>query len=188
MCATCAPTVTRGSRVSNDLITFNFAEGSEVRTVWRDGAAWFVAVDVCRILGIANSSQALRRLDDDEKGVWNAYTLPLISNDPKRDVAIVSESGLYALVLSSRKPAARKFRKWVTSEVLPALRTRGVYALPSSGLKFSLSSEGRALREQGRLNFLAKPLWERRKRLQYCGNRAFYRYEAYCRALETGEF
>jgi len=131
--------------VTNDLIIFDFAEGGEVRTIWRDGAAWFVALDVCRILDIANSRGALSRLDDDEKGVVSTDTL-----GGEQSAAIVSESGLYALVLSSRKPAARKFRKWVTSEVLPALRTRGVYALPARR-RFQLS-------EQGRANFMAKPM------------------------------
>jgi prophage antirepressor-like protein len=168
--------------MANDLIIFAFSEGGEVRTVWRDGASWFVAVDVCRILDLDNSRQALSRLDDDEKGVISNDTL----GGPQR-TAIVSESGLYALVLSSRKPAARKFRKWVTSEVLPALRRDGAYHTSARGLKFSLSPEGRALRAKGRANFLAKPMWEREDYVYRTGKR-FFTYEAWRRALDTGEF
>ena len=93
--------------MSNDLVCFDFDVGYSVNTVWRDGQAWFVAADVCRVLDIINSRDALSRLDDDEKGVVSTDTL----GGPQQ-AAIVSESGLYALVLSSRKPSARKFHIW----------------------------------------------------------------------------
>lgn len=79
------------------------------------GAPWFVAKDVCAALEIENSRNATARLDADEKGVRQMDTLK-----GKQKLTIVSESGLYALILRSDKPAAKKFRKWVTSEVLPA--------------------------------------------------------------------
>lgn len=94
----------------------------EVRTIMIDGEPWFVAKDVCEILSIKNSSDALSRLDDDEKGLASTDTL-----GGKQDLAIVSESGMYALVLRSRKPEAQPFRKWVTSEVLPSIRKTGGY-------------------------------------------------------------
>lgn len=100
---------------------FSFGEHS-VRVVVRDGEPWFVAADVCAVLGTKNHRESLRHLDDDEKGV--------ISNDTPGGVqqtSVVNESGLYALVLRSRKPEAKKFTKWVTSEVLPAIRKTGVY-------------------------------------------------------------
>lgn len=95
-----------------------------VRVVMRDDQPWFAAVDLCRILGIRNSRDALARLDDDEKGVVLTDTL-----GGRQELSAVTESGMFALVLGSRKPSARRFRKWLTAEVLPALRKQGYYAL-----------------------------------------------------------
>ena len=94
-----------------------------VRIIERDDQPWFVAKDVCDALTIANSRDALDKLDDDEKGV-------ALTDTPggRQNLSIISESGLYALILRSDKPAAKVFRKWVTSEVLPALRKDGFYA------------------------------------------------------------
>jgi len=107
----------------SDIQLFDF-HGAEVRTVQHDdGSAWFVGVDVCDALGHSNATMALSRLDDDEKSGVN---IP----DPhgrEQVTTVISESGLYSLVLSSRKPEARAFKKWVTSEVLPALRQTGRY-------------------------------------------------------------
>lgn len=109
-----------------ELIPFDFEEQA-VRVVMRDGDPWFVAADVCRVLELGNTSQAVSRLDDDEKGITTADTL-----GGAQSLTIISESGLYALVLTSRKEAARRFRKWITAEVLPAIRKTGRYdhALP----------------------------------------------------------
>lgn len=104
-----------------DLLPFSF-NGQGVRVMLRDGAPWFVAVDVCRILEIANPRDAMSRLDDDEKGVGSTDTPGGV-----KDVNIVSEAGLYALVLGSRKPEARAFKRWVTHEVLPSIRKTGGY-------------------------------------------------------------
>lgn len=105
-----------------------------VRVILRGCEPWFVAVDVCRVLEIANSRHAVGELDDDEKGVATAETLRanVASDDvsvPNRGLSVVSESGLFALIFKSRKAQARKFRKWVTSEVLPAIRRQGRYEL-----------------------------------------------------------
>jgi len=106
------------------LTVFNF-ESHEVRTVLRNGEVWFVASDVCKALGYANTSKAIGdHLDDDEKDITTGYTP---GGDQK--LSIISESGLYALVLRSRKPEARKFAKWVTREVLPAIRKTGTYSV-----------------------------------------------------------
>jgi prophage antirepressor-like protein len=95
----------------------------EIRTVTIKGEPWFVASDVCDILGIQNIRQNVASvLDDDEKGVCKIYTL-----GGNQEMSIVNESGLYALILRSRKPEAKKFRKWVTSEVLPSIRKHGFY-------------------------------------------------------------
>jgi prophage antirepressor-like protein len=88
----------------------------------RDGQAWFVAGDVCTALGILNSRQALASLDDDEKGVCTADTLGGI-----QQVATVNESGLYTLIFRSRKEGAKRFKKWVTSVVIPSIRKHGGY-------------------------------------------------------------
>jgi len=109
--------------MSNDLITFEFVTQS-VRVLIIDGEPWFVAVDVCAALHINNNRMALERLDDDEKGVSVMDT----PGGPQK-MSIINESGLYALILTSRKPEAKKFKKWVTSEVLPTLRKQGHYTV-----------------------------------------------------------
>lgn len=106
---------------------FQFDGERRLRTVIRDGAPWFVANDVCAILGIADARQALDKLDDDERG---GCSVPTPSGD--QTMRVVSESGLYALVLRSRDAmtpgtVAHRFRKWVTAEVLPAIRRTGSY-------------------------------------------------------------
>lgn len=85
-----------------------------------EGEPWFVAADVCRALGIGNSRDATARLDDDEKGVVSTDTL-----GGKQELTIVNEPGLYALVLSSRKPEAKAFKRWITHEVIPSIRKTG---------------------------------------------------------------
>ena len=100
---------------------FNF-DSATVRTLQRDGEPWFVATDVCEVLTIANPSQALSRLDDDER------TLITVEGAPNGlPVNVISESGLYSLTLTSRKPIAKRLKKWVTSEVLPMIRKTGSY-------------------------------------------------------------
>lgn len=112
--------------------TFQFpATGATVRTVLRDGEPWFVALDVCRALGIVNPSDAVGGLDDDEKGVATTDT-----PGGQQDVRIINEPGLYSLILRSRRPEAKTFKRWVTHDVLPAIRQTGRYevapALPQS--------------------------------------------------------
>ena len=107
----------------NPIALTNSDLNASVRIIERDDQPWFVAKDVCEALTIQNTTQALDRLDDDEKGVCQIYTL-----GGQQTINIVSESGLYALILRSDKPAAKAFRKWVTSEVLPSLRKDGFYA------------------------------------------------------------
>jgi prophage antirepressor-like protein len=88
----------------------------------RDGQAWFVAGDVCTALGIHNSRDALSRLDEDEKGVATTDT-----PGGRQQVATINESGMYSLIFSSRKESAKKFKKWVTSVVIPSIRRHGGY-------------------------------------------------------------
>lgn len=103
---------------------FQFAPGLSLRVIDRDGEPWFVATDVCAALQHKNTTVAMRALDDDEQAKLN---LGVVGGP----VNVVSESGLYALTLRSRKPHTRAFRKWVTSEVLPAIRKNGGYMAPS---------------------------------------------------------
>lgn len=106
--------------MNNQLQQFNFNE-SPVRVVQRDGQPWFVAADVCEVLALSNPTVALDLLEGDERA--KEYL------GRQGEGNIVSESGLYALIFKSRKPQAKLFRKWVTSEVLPAIRKTGSFVV-----------------------------------------------------------
>lgn len=104
---------------------FNF-EGEEIKAMAADnGDPWFLAREVCEILGYANPSQAMAtHVDDDDRGIQPVETL-----GGTQSAATVNESGLYALIFGSRKPEAKRFKKWVTAEVLPTLRKTGSYTM-----------------------------------------------------------
>ncbi|WP_430470079.1 BRO-N domain-containing protein [Thalassospira lucentensis] len=106
-------------------VSFDF-EGQSVRTFDKDGVIWFVLVDICKVLEIENNRNAAARLDDDEKD--DVHTVDAIGRN--QPTTIINESGLYSLILTSRKDAAKRFKKWVTAEVLPALRRHGHYEMP----------------------------------------------------------
>ena len=112
-----------------DITPFNFGIFT-VRVIVQDNKQWFAAADVCTALAIRNHRDALMHLDDDEKGVVSTDTPGGTQN-----ISVVNESGLYALVLRSRKPEARKFAKWVTKEVLPSIRQTGQYGQPAQDPK-----------------------------------------------------
>ncbi|MCP3968544.1 MAG: phage antirepressor Ant, partial [Lentisphaerae bacterium] len=103
---------------------FNF-EDANVRVISKDEEPWFVAKDVCDVLGLSNITEALRNLDEDERGSELLNTFGGAQNS-----IIINESGLYSLILRSRKPNAKKFKRWVTGEVLPSIRKHGAYATP----------------------------------------------------------
>lgn len=107
----------------NEIIPFDF-HGNEVRSIVdQDGNPWFVAKDVCEVLDIANNRDALSSLDEDEKNT-------VVITDGNRgnpNASIINESGLYSLILRSRKEEAKAFKKWITSEVLPKIRKTGKY-------------------------------------------------------------
>ena len=107
----------------NDLKIFTNEQFGSVRTVIKGNEPWFVATDVCRALEINNSRDALTRLDEDEKGVASTDTPGGIQN-----LNVVNEPGLYTLVLGSRKPEAKEFKRWITHEVIPSIRKHGMYA------------------------------------------------------------
>lgn len=109
------------------LKVFEYENQHQFRIIDRNGEPWFVLVDVCNELGIKNASDAATRLDADEKMV-----LPLTETQSgvrggTRLMTVISESGLYSIILRSEKPEAKQFKKWVTSEVLPAIRKSGSY-------------------------------------------------------------
>lgn len=102
---------------------FNNPEFGDVRVVMQDGEPWFVGKDVTKILGYTNPSKAIAdHVDVEDKGVTKCYTPGGVQN-----LTGINESGLYSLILSSKLPSAKKFKRWVTSEVLPAIRKTGGY-------------------------------------------------------------
>ena len=109
----------------NEISFFKFDENFTVRSIIKENEPWFVAKDICDVLGLTNITEALRNLEDDERGSEFLNT-----SGGRQKVVIISESGLYALVIRSNKPNARRFRKWITSEVLPSIRKTGKYAAP----------------------------------------------------------
>jgi anti-repressor protein len=115
--------ITREGKM-NDLTIHNF-KGWDVRTVIIDGDPWFVAVDVCNVLGLYNPSDAIKRLEFDEKS-----TIDLAEGKPTLN--IISEAGLYSFIMRSEKSEAKAFRKWITHDVLPSIRKHGMYATPAT--------------------------------------------------------
>ena len=105
----------------NELQLFNFEE-KEIKTIQINNEIYFVGKDICNILELADVSKAISRLDEDEKLIRTLFL-----SGQNREVLFINESGLYSLVLTSRKPEAKRFKKWVTSEVIPSIRKTGGY-------------------------------------------------------------
>lgn len=113
------------------LQVFTNAQFGRLRTIDRNGEPWFASKDVADILGYANGRDAIRKhVDEEDKGVANCDTL-----GGSQEISIINESGLYSLVFASKLPAAKQFKHWVTSEVLPTLRKHQVYATPEMAEK-----------------------------------------------------
>ena len=111
----------------NELQVFKNQEFGSVRTLVINSEPWFVGKDVAEALGYKNTKDALaKHVDSEDKEILKSQNATL-ENIPNRGVTVVNESGLYSLVLSSKLPSAKKFKRWVTSEVLPALRKTGQY-------------------------------------------------------------
>lgn len=109
--------------VSHELMEFQFSKQSDsLQVELINSEPWFLAKDVCNILDLENVTKALYTLDEDEK-----LTLPVDRSGQVRNMNFINESGLYNLIFQSRKPEAKKFRKWVTNEVLPSIRKTGKY-------------------------------------------------------------
>jgi prophage antirepressor-like protein len=107
----------------SNLTIFQF-ESHEVRFIGTADSPWWVAADVCAAVDVKNASQAIERLDDDERAMFNIGR--------QGEAWCINEPGLYSLILTSRKPQAKRFKKWVTSEVLPSIRKTGKYDLPQA--------------------------------------------------------
>ena len=107
---------------NKQLQVFKNPEFGEIRVVEKDGEPWFVAVDVCDILGLSNPTIAVSRLDNDERAKFNLGR--------QGDATIVNEPGLYTLILGSRKPEAKAFKRWITHEVILSIRKYGAYMTP----------------------------------------------------------
>ena len=112
--------------MGNKLVTFENAAFGKIRTLTIDGEPWFVAADVCKALELGNPSMTVERLDADEKGISSIDTL-----GGKQRMAIINEPGLYSVILCSRKPEAKAFKRWITHEVIPAIRKYGGYMTKS---------------------------------------------------------
>ena len=135
--------------MNNSVQSFNFNQ-NQIQVINKDGEAWFVASEIAAMFGYRDAANLTRILDDDEKGTHNVSTL-----GGKQDVSVINESGFYHAAFKSRKAEVKPFRKWVTTEVLPAIRKTGSYsgrlkpqaprqALPS-GLTHEQQAEVKAL-------------------------------------------
>lgn len=113
------------AQVQNSVSVFQFQPSFDVRVIVIDGNPWFVASDVAAALEYRDAANMTRFLDDDDKGTHNVST-----PSGSQQMTIINESGLYSAILKSRKPEAKKFKKWVTSEVLPSIRKTGSYTAP----------------------------------------------------------
>lgn len=124
--------------MQNELKIFNNEEFGEIRTVTMDNEPWFVASDICKALDIQNVTQAVQKLDDDERSMFNIGR--------QGNANCVNEYGLYNLILASRKKEAKQFKRWVTHEVLPTLRKTGSYSVQKSPMQL-LELEFAAIKE-----------------------------------------
>lgn len=122
-------------------------EEHDVRFLVKEGAPWFVLNDLLLPLDLTNVTRALERLDDDDL----SSTQVVGSDGRTRDMKTINESGLYSLILGSRKPAARAFKRWVTSEVLPSIRRTGSYHAPRAQVRPVSDEVSRRLERQTRV-------------------------------------
>lgn len=128
----------------NELTVFQNPEFGEVRTLECNGEPWFVLKDVCDALGLGSPHKVAERLDDDERN-----QIPVINSYGRnQETTIINESGLYSVIMRSNKPEAKKFRKWVTSEVLPAIRKTGSYQAKPMSIAENLAAQAQLLVEQ----------------------------------------
>ena len=135
--------------MENQIIPFDY-QNHEVRSLLIEGEPWFVAKDVCEILDLGNPSQAISRLDEDERNT-------IISNEGigNPEKSVISESGLYSLTLGSKKPEAKPFKRWITHEVIPAIRKTGTYSTQPMTQIQMLAAQAQAMCELEKRTSLA---------------------------------
>lgn len=123
----------------NNIQIFNNPEFGDIRTVVIDNEPWFVGKDVADILGYQNGSRDINRhVDEEDKRLTK-----MVSQGQNRDITVINESGLYSLIFGSKLESAKKFKKWVTSEVLPSIRKTGTYMMPqTTDGKIALLAQG----------------------------------------------
>ena len=133
--------------MENNIQIFENSEFGKVRTLEIDNEPWFVGKDVAEILGYSQPSVAIfKRVDSDDKGVSKMET-----PGGEQSVVIINESGLYSLILSSKIPTAKRFKRWVTSEVLPTIRKTGSYQKPMSPVEMMRIQLGMIDDHEGRI-------------------------------------
>ncbi len=133
---------------NSEVQLFENSQFGKVRVIMKDGDPWFVAKDVCECLDIQNPTMSLRSLDSDEKADLSIIEISSNGTEQARNVNIISESGLYSLVLRSRKPEAKVFKRWVTHEVLPSIRKTGGYSTSNENHQILQAIETLALQNQ----------------------------------------
>ena len=161
----------------NELRIFTNEEFGQVRTMLKDNEPWFVAADVCRALEIDRTQT--RRLDDDEKGVYSIQT-----PGGAQETTIVNEPGRYSLVLGSRKPEAKEFKRWITHEVIPSIRKHGMY-MTGEALAYALSDPKNALELLTNYVKAQEQIKEQEQTIKIMGPKADYFDDLVDRALNT---
>ena len=151
----------------NEITVFNNDEFGSIRTVTVENEPWFVGKDVAEVLGYQNGSRDINRHVDDEDKLCTKIEYA----GQKREVTIINESGLYSLILSSKLPNAKKFKRWVTSEVLPSIRKTGSYGKPMSQLEIAQYSINLLIEQERKMKALEAQQGEQVKRLDIIDSR-----------------
>ena len=151
----------------NEITVFNNDEFGSIRTVTIENEPWFVGKDVAEVLGYQNGSRDINRHVDDEDKLRTKIEYA----GQKREVTIINESGLYSLILSSKLPNAKKFKRWVTSEVLPSIRKTGSYGKPMSQLEIAQYSINLLIEQERKMKALEAQQGEQVKRLDIIDSR-----------------
>ena len=131
----------------NEIQIFNHADFGQIRTVNIDGEPWFVGKDVAKVLGYNDTDQAVRKHVDGEDKLTRCFD----GSGQNRGMTIINESGLYSLILSSKLPSAKKFNRWVTSEVLPSIRRTGMFVGGSKELQAIFMLDSRTVQHEQRI-------------------------------------
>jgi anti-repressor protein len=144
-----------------ELKVFENNDFGQVRVVNQDGEPWFVATDVCKVLEIQNTSQALQRLDEDERSMLNIGR--------QGEANVVNEYGLYTLILGSRKESAKQFKRWITHEVIPSIRKTGQYSVDQSSyvIEDPIKRAERWIEEQKERLMLQQQVLEYKPKVDY---------------------